>query len=356
MGNDQQSIKVLNAALDETPAGEIILRGVIDCASLRHLGVDHYQREALYNAKVKALQAAISDGGGVPDIVLGMRGERFITREGVYYLQDDVYVVDGLQRMTAAIRVMQASPGARPHLGATIHFNTNAVTEQEMFEKLNLGQTTLSPNVTLRNFRDRNGAIGSLYKLTEDKNFVLHDKVSWDQNMKRGQLITANTFVKVAAMLHSHAGPGRSNNVSDLAGGLEKIVENVGKNNFIQNSRLFFEVIDSCFGIRRVAYRNGASFLKSQFLFQLARVLSDHAVFWDGDKLVLDAATIKKLASFPVNDPEVMRLSASSGTAGEMLYMLIVNHLNYGKRTKRLEPRRGIKPLVDAGYGSIEGE
>jgi hypothetical protein len=39
-----------------------------------------------------------------------------------------------------------------------------------------------------------------------------------------------------------------------------------------------------------------------------------------------------------------------------MLYMLIVNHLNYGKRTKRLEPRRGIKPLVDAGYGSIEGE
>lgn len=356
MGNDQPSIKVLNAALDETPNGEIILRGVVDCGSLRHLGVDHYQREALDNAKVRALQAAISDGGGVPDIVLGMRGERYLTREGMYYLQDEVYVVDGLQRMTAAIRVMQGNPEARPHLGATIHFDTTPESEQEMFEKLNLGQTRLSPNVTLRNFRGKNNAVNALCRLTEDKNFVLFGLVSWDQNMKRGQLITANTFVKTAAMLHSHAGPGRSNNVSDLAGGLEKIIENVGRNNFIQNTRLFFEVIDSCFGIRRVTYKNGAAFIKSQFLSQVARVLSDHTNFWDGDKLVLDAATIKKLASFPIDDPEVMRLSSSSGTAGEMLYMLIVNHLNYGKRTKRLESRRGIKPLVDAGYGSIEGE
>jgi hypothetical protein len=343
---DQPSIKVLNAALDETPTGDIILRGVIDCTSLRHLGVDSYQREALDNTKVRQLQAAIAKGSTVPDIVLGMRGERILTREGVWYLQDDVYVIDGLQRMTAAIRVMQANTEAEPHLGAKIHFNTTVALEKEMFENLNLGQTKLSPNVTLRNYQDTIPAIAVLHKLSETKGFVLFGLVSWDQNMARGRMFSAMTYVKTVAMLHSHAGPGRGTNVTDVANGLDKIMANVGRQQFTANARVFFEIVDACWGIKRVTHRFGASYVKASFLRELARVFSDHTNFWDNGQLIVDVSTINKLRSFPIDDPEVMRLSsASSGPSGDMLNMLMVNHINSGRRTRRLVPRRGLRDV-----------
>jgi hypothetical protein len=353
MANPSQSIKVVSYALDELPNGEIVLRGVIDPDSLAQLCVAKYQREILSPKKVDQLVDAMSSGS-VPDIVLGMRGEQFFERNGALYLQDAVFIIDGLQRRTAAMKLMQLDPGSRPHLGATIHFNTTEVIEREMFEKLNLGQTKLSSNVHLRNLAEKNPAIAALLKVTDDKGFALSGAISWDQNMTRGKLMTATTFTKTAAMLHSHAGPGRSSQVLDVANGLSKIMENVGRPAFVDNVKAFYAVLDQCFGVRRVTFVQGATFLKANFLTQLARVLSDHTNFWQGDRLVVEASLVKKIAAFPVDDPEIMRLAAGSGTTGDILYWQLVKHINSGKRTRRLVSRRQLhdRPIED-GAGDV---
>jgi hypothetical protein len=54
-----------------------------------------------------------------------------------------------------------------------------------------------------------------------------------------------------------------------------------------------------------------------------------------------------KLAKFPVTDPQIVNLAGSSGTSREMLYMLMVNHVNSGKRTRHLKPR--VIDYIDLG-------
>lgn len=49
-----------------------------------------------------------------------------------------------------------------------------------------------------------------LFKLSQNKGFILYSRISWEQNMKRGELISALTLAKAVGMLHSHIGPGRS--------------------------------------------------------------------------------------------------------------------------------------------------
>lgn len=340
---DRESVKVINAALDETPQGEIVLRGVIDPDSLGFLQVDDYQREILSKEKIRKLKKALMRSR-VPDIDLGMRGQRCREVSGSFYLQDPVYIVDGLQRVSAAQEMLlDESCEVIPHLGAVIHFGTNEEWERERFEDLNVGQTGLSGNVTLRNKRVTVPAMDALYKLSGSEAFVLTDKICWQQQMRRGNdLLTATTLVKVVGRLHGHAGPGSGSNVIELANGLQKIMDNVGRATFIQNIRLFFDVVDQAWGIRRVAYRQGAPFLKATFLITLAKVLSDHVNFWDGDKLVVDKSVVNKLAQFPVDDPELMRLASSSGMAADTLYWHFVKHINSGRRTRRLQLRRGM--------------
>ena len=100
---------------------DIILRGVIDPQSLHLLQVADYQREVLPLAKISELVEAFMKGS-VPDVDLGMRGERFFERSGSFYLQDDVFIVDGLQRVTAALHLIQMATGILPQLGAVVHF------------------------------------------------------------------------------------------------------------------------------------------------------------------------------------------------------------------------------------------
>ena len=47
MVKEVSGIKVLNAALEETPRGDFILRGTLSTESLKNLKVDEYQREVL---------------------------------------------------------------------------------------------------------------------------------------------------------------------------------------------------------------------------------------------------------------------------------------------------------------------
>ena len=341
----RDSIKVVNAALDETPGGEIILRGVIDPDSLRLLKTAPYQREVLPLAKISELMKAL-ETGTVPDIELGMRGGDYREREDCFYLQDDTYIIDGLQRVTAGIQLLQKGGDRKPRIGAAIYFSTTEPWERERFKVLNVDRTRLSPNVLLRNLKEDLAVIAMLRNLTDDPTFVMRDRICWDQRMTKGHLITAQTFASTVGFLHAHLGPGRSQRHDELAHGLQKIQERVGMRVMRDNIKTFFDVMDQCWSIRRVAFKEGAVCLRSTFLKTLATLFSRHDVFWRGDRLFVEKDIINKIAAFPITDPSIGQLAAGSSTAGQLLFQMLVEHVNSGKRTRRLVARNYEAPAV----------
>jgi hypothetical protein len=331
--------------LDETREGEIILRGVIDPESLKRLRVGLYQREVLPFAKIKELVGAFKAGSAVPDIDLGMRGERFMDRQGCFYLQDPVFVVDGQQRVTAAIQLLQEGGDKPPHLGATVHFGTDENWERNRFRILNAERTKLSSNILLRNLRTELPAVELLYELTANSpDFVMNGRVSWNQRMKREELVTAITFLRTAGALHSHLGPGRASNYLELAQGLQKIHDKIGPIALRDNIVGFWNFVEQAWGIRRVTFKEGATYLRATFLSCLALLFSCHHDFWRGKgdtKLFVDADLLRKLSLFPITDPSVANLASAGGAARKILYALMRDQVNSGKRTKRLRPRPG---------------
>lgn len=350
------SIKVINGALDVIKIdGEesIVLRGVVDPDSLHAIKIPPYQREILSAQKIQALKRALVESR-VPDVDIGMRGEGMVERDGAFYLQDPVYVIDGLQRITAGRELVEADLH-RPHIGALIHFSTTERFERERFEALNSGQTTLSNNVTLRNLAATSTAAKTMLRITRDKQFVLCGRVSWTQNMHRGDLITAITYYKVVGLTHSHIGPCRGN-VRQIANGLDKVIENVGRNVFMHNVRAFFEMIEATFGIKNVAYRQEAVQLKVAFLRALAGLVSKHENFWNDNRIEVPDHILRKLATFPIDDPTVRQLAGSAGKATDMLEMMIHDHVNAGKRTRRLKRRSGLHEYDVDSYETDEDD
>jgi len=145
--------------------------------------------------------------------------------------------------------------------------------------------------------------------------------------------------MKTMGWLHAHLGPGKSNKLQELAAGLDKTLEAVGKNVFRDNARTFFQLVEECWGVRNVVYK-GAVHLRGTFLRCLARLLSDNHKFFfkdgEGRRLFIDADTMRKLKAFPVRDPQVVNLASSGGMGGNILYGLMVKHVNRGRRSRRL--------------------
>lgn len=338
MSNENKAVRIVSAALDEDPSKSIVLRGVISPESYEFLHVAGYQREVLSASRqFQGLQHALANGGGVPDVYLGMRGGNYSERDSAFSLHDPVYIVDGLQRTSAARAVWEG--GGRPRLGATIFFNTSEQWERQKFEALNMTAQRLSPNVLLRNKAEGDSqAMGLLLSLTRDQSFVLGQKVSWHQNMLRGELITAKVFAVASVILHKRFGGMPAMSVTDTAAALDRAYNIIGRGVLRENLRSFWSVLDECFGVSRITFRCTATCIKGAFLFSIAHVFADHSTFWRDARIFVEADLRRKIASFPLNDPEVMRLAAAGGAAGRILYQLIINHINSGKRTKHLEP------------------
>lgn len=347
-------IKIIAGALDEVEGSTtgLILRGVVDPTSLHHLLKDDYQREAQPLTSQWRILDALQKGEPLPDIELGMRGQSFTSREDNYFLKDHVYIIDGLQRVTTAIHFLATNTGAAPRLGATVHFNTTKDWERKRFHILNTHRLKVSPNVLLRNMREQSAAVLALYGLSmNDKGFVLHNRVSWTQRMTKGELLSALTFAKVVGLLHSHKVAAKSGSVEDLPPALDKAVEVFGIQALRENVRTFFNLLDESWGIKSVQYKEGAVYMRGTFLGVLARLLSDHHDFWQGDeekRLFVNVDLRRKIAQFPTHDPEVVRLAGSGGMARHILYNLLRDHVNSGKRTKRLTPRQ-TESTVDVG-------
>ncbi len=348
-------LKIINGALDEvTIDGKptIVLRGVVDPESLRDILVEEYQREILSREKIDRLKKALRRSR-VPDIDLGVRGEQYEDDGGTFWISDPVYVVDGLQRITAAMELLEE--GLRVHLGALISFNTNEAWEQERFEDLNLGQTKLSPNVTLRNQAKKCTSAALLLQLANAPKFPLRNRITWTQAARRDELITATTYFAIAGALHSHLGPGRAKNVIALCAGLDKIVDKTTQQVFAENILAFYDIIEECWGVRRVVYRGGAIYLRASFLRALALLLSRHTNFWQGNRLIVDKVVLRKLRNYPIDDPHVQGLSSSSGQASEMLYQLLVEHVKKGRPSVQLI-RRDQADHPAADLDDSEGE
>jgi hypothetical protein len=345
-------IKVVSAALQDHPTYGIVLRGAIDPHSLHLLQADDYQREVLSGGKVKELEAALRTLG-VPDIFLGIRGQGYTEDPAdstTFYLPgDQVFIIDGLQRVNAALQIVAAGDADAFSLGGLFRFGTDRAIERSMFDQVNTTQTGVSASITLRNQREVYPAIDGLYLLsTDERGFILVNRVSWNQRLRSNDLITAMTFAKVAGMLHSHLGPGRSSKVLELAAGIQRIADVVGLEQFLANVREFFNIIDQCWNVNLISYRSTATHLKLGFMVELARVFSDHTDFWRGDRLFLSSPLKKKVGQFGVQDMEVDRLAGGNGSARIILYNMMIQHINAGRRTGHLRPRKPIEsPDVD---------
>jgi hypothetical protein len=264
-------------------------------------------------------------------------------------LECPTFIIDGLQRISALLRHADENPDTAHELriGAEVRFDTNHMTEKDLFEILNTRRVPVSPNIILRNMKDVNRAVLTLYGLTKsDTSSVLYGRVQWQQRMQRGEMISATILAKSMNALHAEPGTGGgSSHLVGLAAVLQKRQETIGLKTFRENVTTFFNLVDECWGIKNVAYSKMAVHLRGNFLNTLASVFASHKNFWeeDGKTLFISAQDRKKLASFPTNDPEIVRLCGSGNSAIPLLRNYIEEHYNKSKKLYRLVKRRKIK-------------
>lgn len=338
------SIRIINYALDDSPlrGGTIILRGVVSADTLQFLKTDEYQREILAITPRSKIQQGLRAGEPFPDIELGMRGERFVERNDAIFLQDEVYIIDGLQRVSGALHYLANQTGAPVRLGAVVHFNTTKAWERDRFEILNMERRKVSPNLLLRNTADSSDAIALLLEMCrEDTRFALHQRVGWQQLMKRGELITALQLIKTVNLLHRHGVGQRGGRTTmrELAEFFNKVYKEFGTQTVRLNTRAYFDLIDECWGLRAIQYRETAPQVRGNFNFVLALILSDHEDFWQGKKLFVSTDMKKKLSKFKLSDPNISNLASSGYGGQQLLYAMLKDHINSGRRTGHIKLR-----------------
>src|SRR6266567_3475306 len=186
----QSHVKLINGFVYQEGDGETICIGILDTVTLPEIKVGEYQREKL-SITVKELVEDLKDGAKFPVIELGMRGSRYVQDGGSIVLEDDTYVIDGLQRITAEIIVLKEFSDKKIYQLAKVHFNSTEAMERDLFEVLNINRSKLSPNVILRNWRHKYPAIEVLVELcTQNSEFALYNRVCWQQSNGKNDLIS----------------------------------------------------------------------------------------------------------------------------------------------------------------------
>jgi hypothetical protein len=340
-------IKLQSAALDERES-EIVAHGWLDVEALKALRVGDYQREVIDSryGKVSSLRKAVEANARLPDIMLGMRGEKFTSKGNAMILEEPIFIVDGLQRVSALLKYAIEYPERAKNIriGAEVRFDTTRDSEAALFTVLNVHRKAMSPSVILRNERHTSDGVLALYGLSNsDKNFALAGRVCWNQQMHRGDLCTAMAFAKVAMTLHRHAASGGRNisNPRLVPSVLNGMAKAVGLQNFRNNISTLYDALDEIWGIRGIKFTDRSTHTRQNFMIQFAGVISDHEDFWDGNKLMIDGSTKAKLRTFPMADPTITRLAGAGATAGIILYRYLVDHINkHRKGSSHLTLRR----------------
>ena len=353
-------VRLQQSALDEV-GGEIVAHGWLDIEAIRHLRVGDYQREIIEvrNKKRSSLMTALSEGTRLPDIMLGMRGESYTPRGGAMLLENDVFIIDGLQRVSALreFALEDPSKAASLRIGAEVRFNTTRDSEKKLFTVLNTKRKAMSPNVILRNERNHSNGVAALFGLsTSDTSHAMYGRVSWTQQMNRTELVSAASYAKVAITLHRHMATGGRNTsaMAYIPKQIDTMINAAGMQNFRANINTFYQVIDEVWGVRGIKHNERTTHTRFNFLMQMAMLFSDHEDFWSGNKLTVDAAQKSKLKSFPINDPTIIRLASAGSTAGALLLRHMIDHLNKGKQVSRHLTTRRMKAPKKGGFKTLE--
>lgn len=340
-----KNIRIVDGSLSETEDGRIILTGKIDRDCLRFLMVDGTYQRPLGNRP--ELERAVRDGVVFPSIELAERSSNFVSDGNDFILTDPTYIIDGWQRVGHILKVMEDDPNIEVNLFAVVHFNSNRLWEAHRFTDLNRNQKRVSPNLHLRNMRDTNVAIATLYGLSmNDKDFPLFHRVSWDQNMHREHLVTASGFMLASGLLHGHISGSQRSQMLKMAESLQRLTKKMKLAQYRSNVKAFWEVVDKAFDIRNVEFRSGAPYLRGAFYQSLARIMDQHYDFWDESqtKLQVRAREVTRLKSFPIRDPNVVYLCGRGGSHHPMLEDMIVTHMNKGRqRSNYLRKREGAR-------------
>lgn len=346
MSNNQvKSVKLLNAKVDVYTVADrefIVIRGTIDPDSIGDIQTPAYQRQVMIGKHQRGLVQALRTAT-VPDIEIGMRGSKYRVQAAengsdTYFLQSEVFVIDGLQRLSAAKELMKSDAGARPMIGVVVITDSNEEWERKRFKDLNSRRLGLNGNVLLRNMRTESRGVDLVYGLSmNDQSFQLYRRIQWEQRMARTELVPALTFCRTIGVLHSRFCKGTRGKAADTAAILDRVVDTVSASILRENIRTFVTLLDECFSLTKITYGHAAVVTKSGFLTVLAEVLTRHDNFWRGQRLSVDKDLKAKIRMFAVNDPEVARLAGASGKAIHLLYLMLLEHINSGKRTRRLE-------------------
>lgn len=338
-----QVVKILRPSLDDFD-GQTVLRGVIEQSSLEALRCDYYQRERLAASSRKEIARGLSAGKRLPDIQLGMRGDHFqIDDDNNVVLIDPVFIIDGRQRRDTILEYLSHFPESKVRLGAIIYFNTDAKWERERFHALNTFQTKVAPSVLLRNIKDDNNFLATLYGFTKnDRTSPLYGRVCWSHSIGRGELLTAMSLAMATLFVHRHLVTIHGRSVTAIPDSGNRLVAKIGLPMLRANLSTFWEFVDATWGLRHIQHQQSVPQVRATFLRMLGRVLSTHVTFWGGPnnlRLQIPYELKSKFKKFDLLDPEINRLCGTGGKAAEMLYFLLLDHLNSGKRTKRLVSR-----------------
>ena len=319
-------IRIFNANIEEDePTGEIIIRGVLDQATLRYINMAWYQRERGFSqSHTNEIVGAFFSGGRVPDIVIGMRGNHCTSKDGTWVLRDKCYCIDGGQRLYSAGMALKERPDLKIRLGVKVFVGTTEEFENDLFCTLGTTQVRIAPSVLLRNRKKKSPAADVLVELNNEPRFALKNRIAWDQTKTRHELISGYSFTRVVGMLHAHKGGAlRNSKIYDLLDGLDHLVGVIGTESLRNNIIRFFDTVDHCWTIRNLAGgREARPHLKPAFLITLARLLSHYPEFWDGTErndFHFPDSYIKRLRGFKLSDYARMSNPISADVLYEML-------------------------------------
>jgi hypothetical protein len=281
----------------------------------------------------------------VEDICIGMRGERYdVTNAGHYVLHDKCYIINGVQRWTAAKLALMGRPDLTIRLGAKIYFNTTAQKENDMFCAMNATQQRVAPTILIRNKYQDSAAAKAIFDTCGAKNFALKNRVGWNQKLMQGEVMNGMSLTKIAGSLHSNRGAVAAGRAYDVLAALEKACEIISAPVLQQNLIEFFRIVDNCWNL--AGKRSPA--LNNDFLTILARLFSSYDCFWDANSLFMPDKYMKRLAKIDVEDIQdsIQTLKKTNINKKDAFFEMLRQKLGLDPFTKR---RITTKDVKDAG-------
>jgi hypothetical protein len=338
-------IKLRNGLLVKPQQDRIVIRGELEPETLPDLEVDWYQRGQVNPKKIKELMAGIeANSDNIPDLTIGMRGKTYdITNDGGVVLHDPTFIIDGFQRWTASMLLMEKK--TLPYLGVKAFLPSDIDFELKMFRDLNSKRTSMSASVLLRNEKEYSRVAATLWGLSRDPKFALDGRVAWDQQVEKtinGQLLRGITLLDVLFRMHSHVDTVvfTRGNVIKRVYALEKVIDAVGLQRARDNLTTFFDVVDEAWGIRGAQLKYNETFLTVGWLMALAKLFSDHREFWRDDvELQVPANHMRDLKRIKWSDPKLEMMARGNATMQEHLKSAFLDIMNKGKSSGRLVDR-----------------